>query len=392
VLDAAELDARLTLRAIPGLRDRAINRLIHEHGSAAATLCAPSQLLSVGAQCLPDAHVMKRVSSAQRVIDELDVRVLYPSHADYPARLKKRLRSSCPSLLFVMGDVQLLNDVSIAVVGSRGMTEYGRTVAEEFSRDLALAGLTVVSGLALGIDAAAHTAALDAAGDTIAVVGNGIDITYPRQNARLRERIIAHGALVSQFLPGDRPTKYNFPERNLIMASLAEGVLVVEAGERSGAIITAHHAGDFGVETMAVPGSIGRPMSMGTNQLIREGVACVTTVAEVLEEMGRPGHAEALAAQRSRRAKRIAGQQAGVRNAHATKTITAALRPEAQSIHDALAGGVRDLDEIATKTRLPISSLLSTLLHLELAGVIRQHPGSRYELRTITPAWAANTT
>lgn len=388
------------------MRDRAINRIIHEHGSAAGALCAPSQLLSVGARCLPDASVLERVDAARRTIDDLDVRVLYPTHSDYPVRLKKRLRAACPSMLFVLGDVRLLQDVSIAVVGSRGMSEYGRSVAEDFSRDLALAGLTVVSGLALGIDAAAHAAALDAGGDTVAVVGNGIDVTYPRENARLRERIIARGAVITQFLPGERPTKYNFPERNLVMASLAEGVLVVEAGYRSGAIITAHHAGDFGVETMAVPGAIGRPTSVGTNQLIREGVACVTTVAEVLEQMDRPGRAAELAAQLARRE---AAQRDGTRrgasrgfpddlafdtapDAAAASAIARVSQPEALAIREALDGGVCDLDDIVVKTRLPVSVLLSTLLHLELAGIIRQHPGCRYELRSISSSAMTGTT
>lgn len=390
MLDAAELTARLTLRALPGLRDRAINKLIMEHGSAIAALSDPFQLILAGASGMPDAAVLKRVNALHRTIDDLGVHVLHPSGRGYPRRLSQHLKDHCPSLLFVMGDVGLLDDVSVAIVGSRAMSEYGRTLAEDFSRDLAMAGLTIISGLALGIDAVAHAATLDAGGNTIAVVGNGIDITYPRSNARLRERIIANGALVSQFLPGDRPTPYNFPERNLVMAALAEAVLVVEAGERSGAIITANHGAAFSL-AMAVPGAIGRPTSAGTNQLIRDGAICVTSPAHVLADLNRSDHAQGIAAQHARREAAISGRSAisgraarNGRSAGPPIAVGVVAVPEAVAVRRALAAGVCDLDDIATQTGLPVAVLLSTLLQLELDGVVRQHAGSRYELRSVS--------
>ena len=383
-MDPVELSARLTLRALPGLRDQAIRRLIREHGSAAAALYAPTHIVELGAKTLPDDAVRARVDYAMRIIQQLGVTVLCADQAGYPERLRVRMGSARPAMLFALGDIRLFEDIGVAIVGSRLMSDYGRNVTEEFSRGLANAGLVVISGLARGIDAVAHKSALDAGGDTIAVVGNGIDVTYPPGNAMLRHRIINEGLLVSQFFPGDRPAKYNFPERNAVLAALSDGVLVVEAGRRSGATITINQAGNFGIDTMAIPGPVGRESSMGTNQLIREGVPCVTTVAEALDEMHRDGRDAALAAQLDRRCTRRAllanALPATTTVPQPTATAASLYSPSAMKIRYALADGILDLDAIAAATHIAIPELVASLVELELAGAVRQQPGARYEI------------
>ncbi len=373
MMDRAELSARLTLRALPGLRDLAINRLIREHGSAVAALHESAQLVDVGARTLPDHRVAARVAACMETIDRLGIDVIAVGDPRYPRRLRQRLDRSEPSILFALGNVGLLDDAGIAIVGSRAMSEYGRTVCEDFTRVLTAAGVTVISGLAAGIDAVAHASSLRAGGDTIAVVGCGVDVTYPSANRELRQAIIARGLLISQFLPGERPAPHHFPERNLLLAALSEGVLVVEAGARSGASITATHAGDVSVDLMVVPSAVGRPAGMGSNQLLREGAVCVTCPAEVLETIG-DRIANQLAAQRERRQGRAAKRARGVPHA--------AVDPAADAIRSVLADGPRHLDDIIAATRMPTDVVMKELVKLELAGAVRQHPGTRFEACT----------
>jgi DNA processing protein len=391
MINSAELRARLTLCALPGLTDRKINTLIREHGSAAAALCSPAHLIALGAKCLADEHIRARVTECERTIEKLGIRVLCADERGYPRRLRKRLNDNRPPMLFVLGDAGILNDVGIAVVGSRTMSDYGRRAAEELSRDLARAGLTVISGLARGIDGAAHQAALETHGKTIAVVGNGVDLTYPPSNRMLRRRIIEQGIVVSQFLPGSRPLQHHFPERNLIMAMLSEGVLVIEARARSGATITVNHAIDFGLDAMAVPGPIFQASCAGSNQLIRDGAECVTCVSDILRSMDRPGRAETLARQLARneeahpdRVSRRTGRGSDARDTTAAPADDLAPHHVTQ-IRAALRGGIRHLDELTAQTGINASVLLPALLQLELAGVVRQHDG-RFELRTIATA------
>jgi DNA processing protein len=374
-MNTAELSARITLRAI-GLTDRALNSLIDEYGSGTDALRAP-QLLQPDIKSQADKSVRARVLYAMRTIDRLDIRVIAADAPDYPRRVADRLGDARPALLFALGDVGIIDNAAVAIVGARQMSEYGRTVADDFARILARAGYTILSGLALGVDTVAHESALFEESDTIAIVGNGIDIVYPPSNGPLRQRIIQNGLLLSQFLPGQRPLPYNFPQRNLTMAALSEGVLVVEAGPRSGAIITAHHAAECGVEAMAIPGPIGRVQSLGTNQLIREGAACVTTPAEVMEMLDEPGRVAALMRQRSSaREKRHAasGRDSG------TEKI-AWINEETRAVRNALDTCVLHLDEIVERTGIGVSAVVTALLELEMNGHVRQHPGSRYELR-----------
>ncbi len=188
-----------------------------------------------------------------------------------------------PPLLYVKGKAEILKNFSIAIVGSRRATSYGKMVAKQLARDLAMLAITIISGLAYGIDSAAHSGALNV-GNTVAVLGNGIDIVYPSSNKRLFDEIVKNGCLVSEFPFGTRPQKWTFPKRNRIIVGLSRGVVVVEAAKKSGSLITARLALEEGREVFAVPGNIFSSTSEGTNNLIKNGAKCVTSFEDVLDE------------------------------------------------------------------------------------------------------------
>jgi DNA processing protein len=214
-----------------------------------------------------------------------DASHLRPGSAGYPAALDAL--SPAPEL-WVRGAVTEDDELAVAVVGARRATPYGIEVAERLAGDLAARGVTIVSGFARGVDTAAHRAALAAGGRTIAVLGAGIDVVYPPENVALAREIVARGALVSQFPPGTPPLPYNFPTRNRTLAGLALAVIVVEAAERSGSLITAGFAADLGREVFAVPGKITAPTSAGTNGLLRDGATLVERWSDVVQELPEP--------------------------------------------------------------------------------------------------------
>lgn len=259
-----------------------------------------------------------------------------------------------PILLYVHGRVELLSQPALAVVGARNATPQGMDNAESFARALAQAGLTIVSGLALGIDAAAHRGALGQAGSTIAVIGTGADRIYPARNEALARRIAAEGAIVSEFPLGTGPLKENFPRRNRLIAGLARGVLVVEAAERSGSLITARQAAEQGREVFAIPGSIHSPLSKGCHRLIRQGAKLVDSTADIVEELG--WHTAAGAA-----------------------APCVAAPAEADVLLDAMGFDPVSVDELVGRTGLTPAELSAKLLELELAGQATNLPGGRFQ-------------
>ena len=276
---------RLLLSGAPtsGLR-----RLLDSHGTAQAAVVA-------GARDWASHGLTAPVCNAIRTPDAAALRnaaewLQAPGHhllgwrdAEYPPLLRRI--ASPPAMLFVAGDPAQLWRPAVAIVGSRTATAGGCTNAGQFARQLAKAGLCIASGLAAGIDAAAHSATLEAGGVTVAVLGTGPDIAYPARHQRLLERIAATGAVVSEHPPGTGPLRQHFPSRNRILAGLSLGTLVIEAALRSGALITAHQAIDAGREVFAVPGSIHNPMVRGCHRLIREGATLVETPQEVIDAL-----------------------------------------------------------------------------------------------------------
>ena len=286
---AAATDAPALLRlAASGLRAGLQRRLLDSHGTAAAALAAgPRDWASHGVPAEtvrdlrnPDPEALRR---GERWLAAANHHLLGWRDPDYPPLLRRI--ASPPALLFVAGDPALLWRPALAIVGSRAATAGGRENAASFARTLAASGLCVASGLAAGIDGAAHQATLDAGGATVAVLGTGPDVAYPVRHRPLLDRIAAEGAVASEHLPGTGPLRQHFPSRNRILAGLSLGVLVVEAAERSGALVTARLAAEAGREVFALPGSIHNPMARGCHRLLREGAALVESPAELLETL-----------------------------------------------------------------------------------------------------------
>jgi DNA processing protein len=290
--------------------------------------------------------------------------LLTPGDPGYPSLLGV---TAAPPRLYVRGALVEGDALAIAIVGSRHATPYGIEAAERLASDLAARGVTIVSGLARGIDTAAHRGALAAGGRTIAVFGSGVDVVYPPENRRLAEDIERRGALVSQFPPGDQPLAWHFPERNRTIAGLALGVLVVEAAERSGALITAGFAGDLGREVFAVPGRITGEASRGANGLIQDGAKLVqdwTDIVQELPEVWRRSLGE-----------RLAGDAAPPSVDGEAARVLALLRPD-EPLH---------IEQLISQGGLDPGRVGAMLVTLEIEGRVRQIEGQRW-LRTIPRA------
>lgn len=281
--------------------------------------------------------------------------------ADYPPLLREI--ADPPVLWYVHGERGLLGGAQLGVVGSRNPTPGGLENARAFASALARAGLAITSGLALGVDGAAHRGALDAGGRTIAVTGTGLDRVYPPQHRDLAHAISARGALVSEFAVGTPPRAGNFPIRNRLIAGLSLGVLVVEAAQKSGSLITARMATEQGREVFAIPGSIHSPLARGCHRLIRQGAKLVETAQDVVEELGA-----------------LAGfaAQARVLHAGAPATAGAPLTAAHQQVLDALGYDPADIDALVERSGLTPQAISSILLALELRGLVLPDGGGRY--------------
>jgi DNA processing protein len=286
-------------------------------------------------------------------------RLILCTEPAYPSLLTAT--AGAPPVLFVLGAVEALQSPQLAIVGSRNPTAAGRKTARYFAVVLAEAGITITSGLALGVDAAGHEGALGAGGTTVAVLGTGLDTVYPLENRRLAARIREHGALVSEFPPRTPPLRRNFPQRNRIISGLSYGTLVVEAANRSGSLITARLAAEQGRDVFAIPGSIHNPQSRGCHKLIRDGATLVETPADVLAEL------------------QIAPQKQCITRATRGTESAVALDKEYEMLLDALGFEPATIDVLIERTGLPGESIASMLLILELEGCVAALPGGRYD-------------
>lgn len=275
---------------------------------------------------------------------------------EYPERLGHLVQP--PNPLYVLGHLPAPMRLHLAVVGTRRATPYGRRVTRDLVPPLARSGVVIVSGLAYGIDAEAHTAALEAGGTTVAVLGCGIDRVYPSAHAHLAQRVLASGgALVSEYAPGTPPLPHHFPARNRIIAALAHAVLVIEAPATSGALITAYGAAELGREVLAVPGAVTSPESAGCNGLISRGARLVSGVQDILETLG-------------------LDTESVSRQNH--ETVLAACSADARKIHAALGLGNPTLNEIAGCVDLPTERILAAVTELEVVGLVENLGDGRY--------------
>ena len=380
---ADDLADWLRLACIPGVGTQGQRALLAAFGLPGHIFAAGRGALAavVGAQAADAVLAVPAHEDIERTLawaSEAGNRVLTLADADYPRQLFDI--TDPPVLLYVKGEPALLSRPGIALVGARSATAAGEANAEAFARTLAQQGLVVVSGLALGIDAAAHRGAL-AAGSTgagtVAVIGTGIDRIYPARNAALAREIAAAGAVVSEFPLGTPPLQHNFPRRNRLIAGLAEGVLVVEAALGSGSLITARLATETGREVFAIPGSIHSPLSRGCHRLIRDGAKLVETAEDVVEELrGRLGWPAPVAA--SVKDRRSRGAVPAV-PAAPPRQAAIALDGERTRVLEAIGHDPVDLDTIAARCGLTVDALYAILLPLELEGRLAKLPGGRFQ-------------
>ncbi len=346
----------LALRNVEGIGEVHYKTLVEHFGSAKDVFCkTPSdveKVLGVGREILKKIKKKKVGDSEKNELlkaKSLNSLLIPLEDERYPGYLKNIYDP--PSLLYVRGDLEIFKLPMIAIVGTRNPTFYGKDIAYNFGKELARAGFVVVSGMARGIDTSAHMGALDGGGKTIAVLGSGLDVVYPPENRKLYERIIKNGAIISEFPFGTRPLSRNFPKRNRIISGLSKGVLVVEAGKKSGSLITVDFALEQGKEVYAVPGRIDSLRSKGTNKLIKEGAKLVETPFDIISELmpKRPYRED--------------------------MDLKPLLDPLEKEVFELVCAEPIHVDMISKKIGISIQKVLSLISSLEMKGFVKQTPG-----------------
>ncbi len=365
----------LGLTKLEGLGVRGAHKLVEHFGSPqAAYMASLTELESCGiparvAQSIFAQAGLKEAARDLEASAKAGCQVVEYSSDDYPPRLKQI--PDPPLVLYVRGDVKVLSRHAVAIVGARRPTAYGSQVAQRLAHDLAQRQLVIVSGLARGIDSAAHRGALEAAGKTVAVLGSGIDVIYPRENKRLAEQVTESGALISEFPPGTSPAPENFPIRNRTISGLSLGVLVIEAAEYSGSLITARLALEQNREVFAVPGNITSAQSFGPNHLIKQGAKLVDEWIDVIEEFPAEIRMQLLPP--------VEASDEAASKLQTGSLFEQSLTPDQKAVFDVLrADQPLFVDAILTSALIPRPQVMTALLELEMAGVIRQLPGKNF--------------
>lgn len=356
----AELRARLLLNALPGIGPQRFLHLLRHYGDADSA-CRASVSGWRALNIPEDANLARKEQTMQAVaeralrwLEQDDCHVLLHDDPDYPALLSET--AGAPPVLFVQGDPRLLQQPQLAIIGSRHSSPAGEQLAHDFAKTLAASGCCITSGLALGIDSAAHHGALAASGRTLAVVGTGLLRTYPARNRQLQAQIVANGGAMVSELPLDAgPHASHFPRRNRIISGLSLGVLVVEAGVGSGSLITARYAAEQGRDVFAIPGSVHYPGSKGCHQLIREGAILAETVQDILEQW--------------QHWQQLPPDAASSADSYEPHPVTDLLRSQPLNTED-----------LAVQLDADIRELLTELTNLEIDGRIRQHGGQWFFL------------
>lgn len=358
--------AWIALNSVNGLGAVTFGKLLDRYGSPETVLATPAeQLIEDGllspalATGVHDTLLIERAEQQFETAQKMGVITLTLQSEHYPSFLKEIFAP--PPLLFALGNLSALSFHSVAIVGSRSPTVYGKHVTAQITRELTHHHFTIISGLASGIDTIAHETTLECGGSTIAVLGCGIDNIYPRSNQKLSERICTNGLLISEFPFKTRPEAFNFPRRNRIISGCSSAVIVVEAGERSGSLITARYALQQGREVCAVPGPINSPLSRGTFNLIRDGATPVRSGHELAESLS------------------VVTLPAAIEQAHRRQEPAESLfTVEERQVYNALSDDPMGLDAIADKQQKPIEDLFVILLNLELKGLVQQCSGQQF--------------
>jgi DNA processing protein len=369
-----ELDASLdwlSLSLTPGLGSRLTGKLLRQFGSpgdifrASLTELEACHLPSAPARAIQSKHAHKNAEEELAQVRKLGCRLLNWDEPEYPQRLLEIYDP--PPLLYVRGDAGVLNRHSISMVGTRRPTPYGNQVAERLGHDLAARGLTIVSGMARGIDSLAHQGACRAPqGAPVGVLGTGVDVIYPKENRKLFAEVEKRGALISEFPLGTHPAPENFPVRNRVVAGISLGVIVVQGAQYSGSLITARLGMEFGREVYGVPGNVTVDVSFAPNQMIKQGAKLVTSWEDVVEELPTEIRAELFPVEATTLAERAS-------------LLENTLSPVEKKIFSLLGTDESThVDELVEKAELNSSEVLAALCEMEMKGIVRQMPGKQF--------------
>ncbi len=358
-----DLQYYLALSAVPDIGPYSVKKLLRHFKTPENIFNASlSELLKIDgigrnrAEHISSFSNWTIINKTVDILNKKGIKVVRPGDQGYPSYLAQI--NSSPLLLYIKGDLKDEDRFSIAIVGSRKATPYGINITEKIAGELSSLGFTIVSGMARGIDTTAHKAALKEGGRTIAVLGSGMDVVYPPENRGLMERIVENGAVITEFPLGTKPNRENFPIRNRLISGLSMGVLVVEATENSGSLITANYANEQGKEVFAIPGNITSDNTKGVHRLIKGGAKLVHNVNDIVEE--------------------LAPLLKGLIKDRKLKAV--ALEKDEKKVADILSSEPMHIDDIIRQSGISSNRLLTLLLNLELKGVVKQIDGKKFLL------------
>ncbi|MCK4224449.1 MAG: DNA-processing protein DprA [candidate division Zixibacteria bacterium] len=364
-MDSSELKSWLALFTVPNIGPVRYIFLVKHFGSPEKVLFASKEELAelpnigpVIASNIKNKVLWDKVEEQLKLIQKNQVQVVTFKDENYPQNLLSIYDP--PPFLFVKGEIKKVDRNAVAIVGCRLASPYGKRITERIGRELSKRGITIVSGLAWGIDSIGHLSALKENGRTLAVFGSGLDIIYPRENRRLAEQIQSSGAILSEFFLGTKPEAPNFPRRNRLISGLSLGVVIVEAGTKSGALLTAHSALEQNREVFAIPGNLGAKNSEGTNELIKQGAKLVTSVVDILEEL------------------RITTKEGKSSSSVLTEEDLSHLSEMEKNLFKLISDEPYHIDKVATQASVSVPQALSALLSLELKGLVKQLSGKMF--------------
>jgi len=364
-VNSSELKSWLALFTVPKVGPVRYIFLVKHFGSPEKVLSASKEELAelpdigpVIASNIKNKVFWDKAKEQQKLLEKNQVQVVTFKDEKYPQNLLSIYDP--PPFLFVKGEIKKEDRNAVAIVGCRSASVYGKRITERIGRELTRRGITIVSGMARGIDSIGHLAALKENGRTLAVFGSGLDIIYPGENKKLAEKILSNGAILSEFFLGTKPEAPNFPRRNRLISGLSLGVVIVEAGTKSGALLTAHCALEQNREVFAIPGNLGAKNSEGTNKLIKQGAKLVTSVEDILEEL------------------KITTEGGKSSSSVLSQEDLSHLTEKEKDIFKLISDEPHHIDKIATQACVNVSEALSLLLSLELKGLVKQLSGKMF--------------